>query len=423
MSDNLVARDARYVWHPYSQHGNEPEPIAVTSATGSILLLADGREIIDAVSSWWTCLHGHGHPALVNAIFEQAKQLDHVIFAGVTHESAVALAEALVKATPSGLDRVFFSDNGSTAVEVGLKMVHQAWGQRGEPERSTFVALDGGYHGDTFGAMAVGDPDPFFQAYKRLLFPVRRTPANLEAMSTLLNEIGAQCAGVIIEPLVQGAAGMKMHTPDFVRGVHQLCQEHGIPMIADEVMTGFGRTGSLFACEQAGISPDIMCLSKGLTGGTMPLSVTLTTNAMFETFRSDDRSQMFFHGHSFTANPIGCAVARASLQLSLETEVHQRLADIGAAVEKAFLAADPDPERYSDLRRMGGIFALDLKDASGKGYLTDIAPRLRRAALDRGVLLRPLGHVLYALPPASTTPEQCETIGAVMAELVSGKHL
>ncbi|MBL8748443.1 MAG: adenosylmethionine--8-amino-7-oxononanoate transaminase, partial [Planctomycetes bacterium] len=327
--DDLAGRDARVVWHPYTQHATDPEPLVVRGAHGALLELGDGRAVIDAISSWWCCLHGHGRPEIAAAIADQARRLDQVQFAGCTHEPAVRLAERLVALAPRGLTRVFFSDDGSTAVEVALKMALQAHADRGEPQRSVFVALDGGYHGDTFGAMAVGDPDPFFAAFRPLLFEVRRVPVSANAVAAALAELGPRAAGVVLEPLVQGAAGMRMHDAAFVRAVRAACDERRVPLIADEVMTGFGRTGAVFACERAGVVPDHLCVSKGLSGGTLPIAATLVREEVFAAFRSPDRRRTFFHGHTFTGNPIACAASLASLDVFAAERTHERLDAIG----------------------------------------------------------------------------------------------
>jgi adenosylmethionine-8-amino-7-oxononanoate aminotransferase len=417
---DLVERDARVTWHPYTQHATEAEPLAVARAEAATLTLADGRKLIDAISSWWTCLHGHGHPRLVEAMQRQVRELDHVLFAGCTHEPAVALAEELVRVAPAGLTRVFFSDNGSTAVEVALKMAYQRWCHLGEEQRTTFVALEGAYHGDTFGAMSVGDPDPFFSAFAPLLFSAQRVAPDAQALESALESLGERAAGVILEPLVQAAAGMRMHTEEFLRAVRRACDRAGVPLIADEVFTGFGRTGALFACARAGVAPDLLCLAKGLTGGTFPLAVTLTSEAIYEAFLSSDRGRAFFHGHSFTANPIGCAVARASLALCLENEVPARLDAIGARIEAALepLATNA---RVACLRRTGGVVALELTPIGGDaGYLASSALGMRARAIELGVLLRPLGNVLYCVPPACTTEREASTIAEAMATLALG---
>ncbi|MFT7670360.1 MAG: adenosylmethionine-8-amino-7-oxononanoate aminotransferase [Planctomycetota bacterium] len=424
MPTNLVARDRAHLWHPYTQHATEAEPLSVASAAGSVITLEDGTQLIDAISSWWATLHGHGHPRIVQAMSEQVQKLDHVLFAGATHEPAVKLAEELLKVTPPGLTRVFYSDNGSTAVEVALKMVRQVWCHEGQNERRVFLSLEGAYHGDTFGSMAVGDPDPFFLPFKPMLFEARRVPANANAIAQALEELGPTCAGVILEPLVQGAAGMLMQSTSFLREVRAHCDKFGVPLIADEVMTGFGRTGELFACNKAGIRPDILCLAKGLTGGNFPLSATLTTERYFEAFLSEDRTRAFFHGHTFTGNPVGCAVGLASLQICREEDTPARLESIGTQIEAQLAEALDGDERVQNLRRVGGIVALDLVPATGTkgGYLSSLQPILRAAAIERGVLLRPLGNVLYALPPSSTTSGQCERIAEVMIELVRLSH-
>ncbi len=417
---DLLLRDARCVWHPFTQHGVEQEPLPVAGALDATLLLEDGSEVLDAISSWWACLHGHGQSRLIEAAKDQARVLDHVLFAGATHEPAVRLAERLVEEAPPGLSRVFYSDNGSTAVEVALKMVYQAWAQAGEPGRAWFVALEGGYHGDTFGAMAVGDPDPFFEVYKPLLFQVKRVAPDAAAVQAALEELGTGAAGVIVEPLLQAAGGMRMHSPGFVKRVRELCTQFGVPLIADEVMTGFGRTGALFACTRAGVTPDLMCLAKGLTGGFFPLAATLATEPYFEAFRSHDRSRAFFHGHTFTAHPVGCAVALESLAMCLEDHVPARLERIGGQIERALQPLARESDKVHNLRRVGGVVALDLPLPEGRtsGYLADRALTLRREAVRRGVLLRPLGNVLYAMPPACTTPEEADRIAAVMRDLV-----
>jgi adenosylmethionine-8-amino-7-oxononanoate aminotransferase len=414
---DLVARDARCVWHPYTQHQLETGPLAVASASGARLRLQDGRELVDAISSWWTCLHGHGEPRLVEALRAQAQRLDHVLFAGATHEPAVRLAEELVRRAPRGLSRVFYSDDGSTAVEVALKLVRQHWVQRGQAQRAVFVALEGGYHGDTFGAMAVGDPDPFFRAFEPLLFRVERSSVDADALAALVARLGASCAGVIVEPLVQGAGGMRMHAASFVRAVRATCDRHGVPLIADEVMTGFGRTGELFACAKAGVEPDLLCIAKGLTGGMLPLAATLCREPLYLAFLHADRSRAFFHGHSFTANPIACAVALASLALVDERDTPRRLDELGGSIERELAAALGDRATALALRRTGGIVALDLP-SDGAGYLSTRALALRELAIEHGVLLRPLGNVVYAMPPACTSAEDASRIARAMLALV-----
>lgn len=405
-----VERDARRCWHPYTQHGLGEAPLVVTGARGAWLELADGRRVLDAISSWWSVLHGHGQPELVRAMEQQAQRLDHVLFAGCTHPPAIELAEALASAAPSGLTRVFYSDDGSTAVEVALKLSYQLFLRRGEPRRTTFLALDGGYHGDTFGAMAAGDPRPFFSDFAPLLFDVHRAPATVEGLEEAFAQVGDNCAALIVEPLVQGAAGMRMYGAEVLQAARGLCDAHGTLLIADEVMTGFGRTGTLFASEQAGVCPDLMCLAKGLTGGMLPLAATLAREDIYAAFLGQDRGRAFFHGHTFTGNPIACAVALASLALVDRDDVPGRLARLGERLESGL-----EPLRGLDgvreVRRLGGIVAVELRARDGDaGYLSDAGERLRAACRDREVLLRPLGNVLYAMPPACTTDAEIDLI-------------
>jgi adenosylmethionine-8-amino-7-oxononanoate aminotransferase len=289
-------RDARVLWHPYTQAELEPPPLAIVRGEGAWLEAEDGSRYLDAISSWWTCVHGHAHPRLSAAISQQAATLEHVIFAGVTHPAAVELAERLTALL--GLDRVFYSDNGSTAVEVAIKMAFQYWANRGAP-RTRFLKLEGAYHGDTVGAMSVGGVPLFHEAFSDLLFRA----------DTYDGEVGPDVAAVIVEPMVQGAGGMRVQRPEFLAEVAERCAKAETLLIADEVMTGFGRTGKMFACEHAGVRPDIVCLSKGLSGGVMPFAATVAREEIFEAFCSKDARRTFFHGHSFTGNPLGCAVA------------------------------------------------------------------------------------------------------------------
>ncbi|HED63949.1 MAG TPA: adenosylmethionine--8-amino-7-oxononanoate transaminase [Planctomycetes bacterium] len=415
----LGKRDARVSWHPYTQHGTDTEPLAVARASGAWLELEDGRSILDAISSWWAILHGHGTKELVAAMARQAETLDHVLFAGATHEPAVRLAERLVDAAPPGLARVFFSDDGSTAVEAALKLAYHSQALGGAPERTVFLALEGGYHGDTFGAMSVGDPVPFFEAYAPFLFDVRRVAPEEAAVRATIEEIGERLCAFVAEPLVQGANGMRMYEAEVLRAAREACDRVGALFVADEVMTGFGRTGALFACERAGVAPDLMCIAKGLTGGMTPLSATLATESIFEAFLHTDRARFFPHGHTFTAHPIGCAVALASLDLCEERRVPERLASIGERIADR-IASLADEPGVAAVRHLGGIAAIDLQPPEGDegGYFSELAPRLRAESLARGVLLRPLGNVLYALPPACTSDGEADRIADVMAELV-----
>ena len=400
---NLADRDQRVIWHPYTQEQTAPPPLPIASGEGAWLVAEDGRRYLDAISSWWTNIHGHAHPRLVRALADQAARLEHVIFAGMTHEPAVALAEQLTALL--GLDRVFYSDNGSTAVETALKMAYQYWANRGE-SRTRFLMLKDGYHGDTVGAMSVSGLPLFRGHFADLLFHA----------GIYDGAIGGDVAAVIVEPMVQGAAGMRMHSPEFLREVEQRCRAADCLLIADEVMTGFGRTGRMFAHEHAGITPDIVCLSKGITGGFLPFAATVTNNSVYEAFLSDDSARTFFHGHSYTGNPLGCAVALESLRLFEDEGTLARANAIGARI-----AAHIEPLRelpqVKELRGLGAIQVVEL--AQDGGYLSDVGPRLREAAWQRGVLLRPLGNTLYAMPPACTDEAQADRIAEVMMELAA----
>jgi adenosylmethionine-8-amino-7-oxononanoate aminotransferase len=395
---SLVDRDRAVLWHPYTQMLTAPAPLPIARGEGVYLYTEDGRRILDGISSWWVNIHGHSHPKLNAALAAQARELEHVIFAGCTHRPAVDLAERLLEILPPGLARIFYSDNGSTAVEVALKMAIQYWRNRGEPERTTFIALRNAYHGDTVGAMSASEQSPFTSAFQPLLFSVERV-SNLEELETRLR---TPVAAVIIEPMLQGAGGMIVWPAEFVADVRQLCNRYNTLFIADEVLTGFGRTGKMFACEHAAVTPDIMCLSKALTAGYLPLGVTATTAAVYDAFLSEDRSKTFFHGHSFTANPLACAVALASLDLFRDEPVLARVARL-----ERQLRAGLEPLRdLGDVRVIGGVGAIEL--TSGKGYLDELGPRLAAAFLKRGLLLRPLGNVIYFMPPYCISESETE---------------
>lgn len=401
---DIAAIDRAHIWHPYTQHGIAAESIPVSRGDGSYLVTEDGRRIFDAISSWWVTLHGHAHPAISEAVAEQARKLEQVIFAGFTHEPAARLAAELVRITPEGLTRVFYTDDGSTAVEVAVKMALQYWSNAGE-QRSTIVALDNAYHGDTFGAMSVSARSVFTQPFDQKLFDVVHLPDPVThdcaaAFRDVLDRRPRDIAAIIVEPMLQGAGGMRMWSAEMLRALRTAAADSGVLFIADEVLTGFGRTGPLFACEHAGISPDILCLSKGLTGGFLPLGATLTTDRVFERFVSRDASNTLFHGHSYTANPLACAAALASAALLNSQATEQR-----RTIELAHRAA---AQRFAEIngvrnaRVLGTAFAFEIGDADN--YLNPLSRALRAFALDRDVLLRPLGNTVYFLPPYSTTP-------------------
>jgi adenosylmethionine---8-amino-7-oxononanoate aminotransferase len=426
---DLIARDRAHLWHPYTQMQTAPAPLPVVRGEGVYLYTEDGRKILDGISSWWVNIHGHSHPVLNRALSEQAACLEHVMFAGCTHPPAVELAERLVAILPHGLTRVFYSDNGSTAVEVALKMAWQHWRNRGQERRRTFIGLHHAYHGDTVGAMSASASSVFTEAFQPLLFPIVRAVAEpaagaaacLHDLERHLRERGDTVAAVIIEPMIQGAGGMIMWTPDYLAGVRDLCTRHGTLLIADEVFTGFGRTGRMFACEHAGVSPDIICLSKALTAGYLPLGATVATEQIYDSFLSDDRRRTFFHGHSFTANPLACAVAIASLDLFASDGTLARVARLERQLRERLLPLASLPS-VSEVRVMGGVAALELvKPSTGAGaggYLDAMGPRLATAFLERGLLLRPLGNVLYFMPPYVIEPDEVDWVADQIGEVL-----
>lgn len=437
---DLIQRDRAHLWHPYTQMQSAPPPLPIVRGEGVYLYTEDGRRILDGISSWWVNIHGHAHPALNRALADQARELEHVMFAGCTHRPAVDLAERLVSLLPSGLNRVFYSDNGSTAVEVALKMAWQYWRNKGQPRRDVFLALHHAYHGDTVGAMSVSANSVFTGVFSPLLFPVARAhapycyrcPLGLERATCALDCLGDleeqlrargdTVAGVVIEPMIQAAGGMIVWPAEFLAGVRSVCDRYGTLLIADEVFTGFGRTGRMFACEHAAISPDIICLSKALTAGYLPLGATVATDAIYDAFLSDDRARTFFHGHSFTANPLACAVAIASLDLFAGGGVLGNVARIERQLRDG-LSPLRDHPRVGDIRILGGVGAIELvtdkQTRSAGGYLDTVGPRLAAAFLDRGLLLRPLGNVVYVMPPYVITEAQLDWVIAQVADVLT----
>lgn len=406
---SLLERDAQRVWHPYTQSGFGAVPLPVVAARGSELILEDGRRVLDGISSWWCNLHGHAHPALVAAAAEQFGKLDHVLFAGVTHEPAVRLAERLCEVVPHNFDRMFYSDNGSTAIEVAIKLAVQVWQHRGE-RRLKVVALEDAYHGDTFGAMAAGARGIFSAPFDEMLFSVERISIrgdarDLERVEELCR--GGEVACFLFEPLVQGAGGMRMYDASVLDAYCEVFQRHGVLCIADEVMTGFGRTGELFACAAMKRAPELVCLSKGITSGTLPLAVTMCREALFREFVSPDHSRTFFHGHTFTANPIACAVALRSLDILLSDESIANRTRIAASHER-FIESLARVETAQAPRARGTICAFDAVSSSGTGYSSAIAQRAREFFIERGVLLRPLGNVVYCMPPYCYTDAELQ---------------
>ena len=416
----VLLHDAAHVWHPYTQHHQAPLPVPIVRAKGAWLYDANERPILDAISSWWVTTHGHCHDDIVDAITEQAKRLDQVIFAGFTHEPAAALAAELVQRLPRGLSRIFFSDDGSTAVEVAIKLSLQSYANRGTPRR-LIAALDNAYHGDTFGAMAASGRGVFTQMYEPLLFEVARLPDpsvgdTIAALDALIAARGPELAAVIVEPLVLGASGMRVWDEQILQDIRARTAAAGVHLIADEVLTGFGRTGPLFACERAHVRPDLLCMSKGLTGGVLPLGATAATEDIFDAFRSEDRTKTFFHGHSYTANPIACAAALASLELFDDDSEDDRV-----RIEVAHarhLDALRGVKGVRAVRQIGTIAAVEL-DAPA-GYLSDIGRELAAYSLQEGVLLRPLGNVAYCLPPYCITDAELDLVYGVIHRFLGG---
>lgn len=420
--DPILLHDAAHVWHPYTQHMHAPLPVPIARADGAWLYDTHDRAILDAISSWWVTTHGHCHPDIVSAIREQAGRLDHVMFAGFTHEPATALAAELVSRLPRGLTRIFFSDDGSTAVEVAIKMSLQSFVNNGTP-KPLIAALDNAYHGDTFGAMAAGARGVFSAAYESMLFDVARLPDpstgdTVGALDALIAERGHELAAVIVEPLLMGASGMRMWSESVLRDIRDRTAQANVHLIADEVLTGFGRTGPMWACDRADIQPDIMCLSKGLTGGTLPLGITAATERIFDAFRSQDRTKTFFHGHSFTANPIACAAALASLELFDEDCEDDRIRiEVAHAEHLAGVQSHPG---VRTTRQLGTVAVVELN--AEPGYLSDIGREFAAFSLEQGVLLRPLGNVVYCLPPYCTTNEELARVYDVIQRFLGGER-
>lgn len=419
------------VWHPFTQHGlDEPIP-QVERAEGALLHCADGRTLIDAISSWWVITHGHCEPRIVRAIQDQAARLDQVIFAGYSHEPAEQVARGLVCLAGTALhstdplSHVFFSDSGSTAVEVGLKMALGYWHNIGQP-RHRIVVMEHSYHGDTIGTMSVGERGVFNQAYAPLLFDVETIPfpapgheqATLDALERACRG-HEKPAALIIEPLVLGAGGMLLYRAEVLTQMAAICAACDVLLIADEVMTGWGRTGTLFACQQAGVTPDILCTAKGLTGGAVPLAATLARGRIFDAHVSKDRARMFFHSSSFTANPIGCAAAAANIAIWEAEDVPTRIAGVGKVMATA-LERVADHPALENPRRIGAIAAVDLRVGGSGGYLSDVALALRAQFLEQGLLLRPLGNTIYAMPPYCVSPAQIDRIFDAIGEAADG---
>lgn len=415
---DLLKKDKQYVWHPFTQHQTAGDPLQVVRAKGTLLFDINDKSYIDANSSWWVNVHGHCHPHLAEEVSKQFLELEHVVFAGVTHPKAVELAERITKVLPESFQRVFFSDNGSTSTEVALKMSFQYWFNRGE-DRKRVLALEGAYHGDTFGAMSVGERDmfnrpfePFFFDVDYLPFPASDKEANILAKAEELLSTKT-FASLIVEPLVQGASGMRMYSSNFLDQLSAIAKKYETIVIFDEVMTGFGRTGKMFAMDHCEVKPDIVCLSKGLTGGTMALGLTVASEKMYQSFLSHETARGFLHGHSFTANPLACAVSCANLDLFEKPSTEEAIKTI-VNWNQTFADELKQWQIVENVRQQGTILAFSVKNDAGNTYFSSIRDRAYKFFLKNGVLLRPLGNTIFINPPYCITEEEYNELKAVI---------
>jgi adenosylmethionine---8-amino-7-oxononanoate aminotransferase len=419
---SLLEKDRKYVWHPFTQMKDyaEKDHLLIERAEGICLYDSEGNSYYDTVSSWWVNIHGHGHPRIKAAVSRQLECLDHVIFSGVTHEAGILLAEALVEITPEPLTRVFYSDNGSTAVEVALKMSFQYWNHMGQSQKTRFAYLQHSYHGDTLGAVSVGGVDLFHSTFRPLLFPAQLVPSpadgeeeSLASIKSLFEQKSGEISAIIVEPILQAAGGMKIHSAAWLRTLRALCNAYSVHLIFDEVATGFGRTGRMFACEHADVSPDLICLSKGLTAGVVPLSATLATEEIYMAFYDDYATfKTFFHGHSFTGNPVACAVALESLAIFRDERRLERAEPVMERIQLHLQSLSSIP-CVANQRGIGFVAAWDLVDPNTKKPF----PVERRAGRDvyetglaNGLILRPLGNTLYWWLPLVTSVEEIDII-------------
>ncbi|WP_066435983.1 adenosylmethionine--8-amino-7-oxononanoate transaminase [Chryseobacterium sp. CCH4-E10] len=409
---NLSERDRAVNWHPYTQMKTAHDIIPIVRGEGIYLFDDKGNKYMDAVSSWWVTLHGHAHPHIAKRVSEQLHTLEQVIFAGFTHEPAVQLSENLLKIIPENQKKVFYSDNGSTAVEVALKMCIQ-YAHNQNHKKTKILALNNAYHGDTFGAMSVSGRSAWTQPFGEMLFEVVfidvPTAKNLKGLKEYIQNISEEIACFIYEPLIQGAAGMLMYQPEDLSELMKFCREQKILMIQDEVFTGFGRTGKLFAADHLSEQPDIMCFSKGLTGGTMPMGITSCSQEIFDVFLSDDQYKTLFHGHSFTANPLACIAALASMELLLKKDTLQCI-DLIAKKHSEFVTVLEHHPKVEKVRQTGTILAWEIISSQKTSYFNDIGKLLYKEFVKRGIILRPLGNVMYLVPPYCITAEELNLI-------------
>ncbi|MCW3102263.1 MAG: adenosylmethionine-8-amino-7-oxononanoate aminotransferase [Bacteroidetes bacterium] len=419
---NLQERDKHAVWHPFTQLKTAPLPIAIVKGEGAYFYDDSGKRYIDGIASWWVNIHGHSHPYLAEKISEQLRTLEHAIFSGFTHEPAVQLAERLLKRLPENQSKIFYSDNGSTAVEVGLKMAFQYWSNRDIP-RTKVIAFENAYHGDTFGGMSVGARNAFNLPFSKLLFDVIAIPVpvsgrekeSIQAMKEALEH--QDVSSFIFEPLVQGAGGMVMYAAEALDTLIQLCRDKQVITIADEVMTGFGRTGKFFASDHLQNKPDIICMSKGITGGVMPLGATSCAQFIYDAFLSDDKMKTFFHGHSYTANATACSAALASMDLFDRPEAFENIERI-TEKHAAFLDEIKSHARLADARQLGTILAFEIKTGEQTHYLNSLAEHISEFFIERGIILRPLGNIVYVLPPYCISNEDLDYIYGALKEFL-----
>jgi adenosylmethionine---8-amino-7-oxononanoate aminotransferase len=406
------------IWHPFTQMKTAAPPLHIVKAKDCTLFTADGKEYIDAISSWWVNIHGHCNQIIADAIAEQANTLDHVIFAGFTHTPAIELSKKLISMLPENFAKVFFSDDGSTSVEVAVKMAIQYWHNQ-HINKTTIIAFENAYHGDTFGAMSIAERNAFNAAFNPFLFDVKRIPIpskeNIESVKQQFTAIAKDnnAAAFIFEPLVQGAAGMLMYEAQYLDELIALSNEHNIICIADEVMTGFGRTGNNFAIEYLTNKPDIICLSKGITGGFMPLGVTISTQKIYNAFYADDKMKTFFHGHSYTGNPVACAAANASMQLLTSDKCRQQIQFISSA-HNAFAESITDHPFVKEVRQQGTIIAIELNTGDNTSYFNNIQSTAYQYYLSKGIFLRPLGNIVYIMPPYCITEGELQKVYSVI---------
>lgn len=418
MKKNIINKDKKYLWHPFTQIQGSNDPIIIENAKGEKLYDIDGNEYLDLISSWWINTHGHCRKEIIESVFNQSKKLEQVLFAGFTHQPAVDLAEKLVNFLPKSLSRVFYSDNGSTAVEIAMKVAVQYWYNKGK-KKNKFVAFRGGYHGDTFGAMSVGQTSGFYEPFREMLNPVdfinfpeewrgnnelkKNENEALLQISKLLKKEKNEIAAVIIEPLIQGAGGMRICRKEFLSTFVKICKESGIIVIFDEVMTGFGRTGKMFACNHLDIHPDIICLAKSLTGGFIPLATTIFDENIHKEFVDANFEKTFLHGHTFSANPVACSAALSSLELFQNDNTFEKIKKI-SDIHQNYLDELSTKKNISKVRMLGTIAAFDYNGISSK-YGSEESRSLKNTFMKHGLLLRPLGNTIYLMPPFCISPQ------------------